>query len=324
MSVCVVEDLLCFVPTKNNKTNPNHEEHKAQDIKSQKITMMMSRTVSLVYATLIVMLSTHVVAAYNTSSSSSSLRGPVESSQRRSLLSGAMLLSAAAGAAVFPAHRAVAAATDNTNMIDVYFGVGCYWHIQHEFVVAERTLLQRGDHDLTSRTGYAGGTKLGSEGRVCYHNYQGMADYGKLGHAEVVGMSIPQDKLADFAKVYFNLFDPATGERVDPQDKGPEYRSLIGLPGGIKHPLYETAVAAVGTAMGFTLVSGKGNEPDTLGKNKLVNVYDTNTFPFHQAEVYMQFKDDFQSAPYGKEYNNLVELALEDGRVIGQGCPDTY
>jgi hypothetical protein len=38
----------------------------------------------------------------------------------------------------------------------------------------------------------------------------------------------------------------------------------------------------------------------------------------------MQFRDDFQSAPYGKEYNTLVELALEDGRIIGQGCPIQY
>ncbi|KAI2507572.1 Peptide methionine sulfoxide reductase [Fragilaria crotonensis] len=207
-------------------------------------------------------------------------------------------------------------------VVDVYFGVGCYWHIQHEFVQAERDLLGRTDPQLTSRAGYAGGTSQGSEGRVCYHNFENIADYSKLGHAEVVGMKIPEDKIEDFSEVYFNLFDPDTGERVDPMDRGPEYRSVIGLPRGTKHPAY-AAVRAAGEAMGFQLEIGVGNDPDTYGKGKLVYVYDSSLFHFHQAEVFMQFRDDFQSEPYGKEYNNLVELALEDGRIIGQGCPDT-
>lgn len=262
------------------------------------------------------------VRAYN----GSSLRGSpntvnVASSKRRSLLNN-MMVSSLTAVTLFP-RRALATDSSTDTLVDVYFGVGCYWHIQHEFVEAERLILQRDDGQLTSRTGYAGGKKLGTEGRVCYHNYQGLADYGKLGHAEVVGMKIPENKVEDFAKVYFDLFDPTTGERVDPQDKGSEYRSLIGLPGGVQHPMY-AAVVAAGAAKGFTVEVGKGSEPDTLGKNKLVNIYDTHKFPFHQAEVYMQFRDDFQSPAYGKDYNSLVELALEDGRIIGQGCPDTY
>ena len=35
---------------------------------------------------------------------------------------------------------------------------------------------------------------------------------------------------------------------------------------------------------GMTLVDGKGNDPDTLGK-RMVYVMDSNVFPFHQAEV---------------------------------------
>lgn len=218
-------------------------------------------------------------------------------------------------------HRSLAEETAQSE-VDVYFGVGCYWHIQHEFVQAERSILGRTDPQLTSRAGYAGGTSQGSEGRVCYHNFENIADYSKLGHAEVVGMKIPADKIEDFSKLYFNLFDPDTGERVDPMDRGPEYRSVIGLPGGTKHPTY-ASVRAAGNAMGFQLEIGVGNDPDTFGKDKLVYVYDSSQFPFHQAEVYMQYRDDFQSDPYGKQYNSLVELALEDGRIIGQGCPDT-
>ena len=82
--------------------------------------------------------------------------------------------------------------------------------LQHEFVEGERQILGRGDHELTSAAGYAGGSKTDKEGRVCYHNFQGIADYGKLGHGEVVGMTIPQSKIGDFASLYFSLFDPKT------------------------------------------------------------------------------------------------------------------
>ena len=71
-------------------------------------------------------------------------------------------------------------------MIDVYFGVGCFWHVQHEFVEAERSILNRKDNELTSWAGYAGGTKTGPNGSVCYHNALFRDDYGKMGHGEVV------------------------------------------------------------------------------------------------------------------------------------------
>ena len=71
--------------------------------------------------------------------------------------------------------------------------MGCFWHVQHEFVDAERSLLGRGDDQLTALAGYAGGKQTGKdtnrpgnkEGIVCYHNLQGVADYGKLGYGEV-------------------------------------------------------------------------------------------------------------------------------------------
>eukprot|EP00804_Cyclotella_cryptica_P012238 CCRYP_013843-RA/>CCRYP_013843-RA protein AED:0.06 eAED:0.06 QI:123/1/1/1/1/0.66/3/552/225 len=45
---------------------------------------------------------------------------------------------------------------DDDDLIDVYFGCGCFWHVQHEFVEAERRILSRPDDRLTSRAGYAG------------------------------------------------------------------------------------------------------------------------------------------------------------------------
>lgn len=78
--------------------------------------------------------------------------------------------------------------------------------------MAERNLLSRKDSELSSRTGYAGGFKTDEEGRVCYHNFQSVADYGKLGHGEVVGMSIPEEKVGDFAVEYFKLFGDKGGK----------------------------------------------------------------------------------------------------------------
>jgi len=186
-------------------------------------------------------------------------------------------------------------------------------------VVAERKLLNRKDNELTSLTGYAGGKKTDKEGRVCYHNFQSVADYGKLGHGEVVGMNIPEASIGDFAKEYFSLFTEK-GERVDPMDRGGEYRSLLGLPGGMNHPSYPLVEAAA-KAKGMSLVKGEGNDPDTLGK-KMVYVMDSNAYPFYQAEVYHQFHNDFQSPAYGKAYNGLVDAAVDDGRVKITGCPD--
>jgi len=218
------------------------------------------------------------------------------------------------------AEESVVVAAGEDTLTPVYFGVGCFWHIQHEFIEGERSILGRNDHQLTSAAGYAGGKATDKEGRVCYHNFQGVADYGKLGHGEVVGMTIPQSKIKDFAALYFSLFDQKTKDRVDPQDRGGEYRSLLGLPGGSSHTSYPLVQAEAEKA-GFKLVEGKGNDPDTLGK-QIVYVHDTKQFPFYQGEVYHQYHNDFQSPPYGKEYNLLANLALEEGRIKGTGCPD--
>jgi len=186
-------------------------------------------------------------------------------------------------------------------------------------MAAEQTLLGRKDNELTSLTGYAGGLKADKEGRVCYHNFQSIADYGKLGHGEVVGMMIPSSAIRDFAVEYFKLFGDV-GERVDTMDKGGEYRSLLGLPGGRKHPMFDQVEAAA-RDRGMALVDGKGNDPDTLGK-RIVYVMDTKKFPFYQAEVYHQYHNDFLSAPYGKQYNDLADVGVDDGRIEITGCPD--
>ena len=96
---------------------------------------------------------------------------------------------------------------------DVYFGVGCFWHVQHEFVKAEQDIHGRSNEELSSRAGYAGG-RIGTKGPVCYHNFQGIGDYGEKGYGEVVSMNIPPKNIKDFAAEYFSLFG-ADGERPD-------------------------------------------------------------------------------------------------------------
>ena len=60
-----------------------------------------------------------------------------------------------------------------------------------------------GDDALTARAAFAGGLKTGkdptrptSPGVVCYHNFQSIADYGKLGHGEVVSMRVPSSEVS--------------------------------------------------------------------------------------------------------------------------------
>jgi len=217
------------------------------------------------------------------------------------------------------------AAFSAENEVDVYFGCGCFWHVQHEFIEAERSLLGRADLDLTARAGYAGGTQVGKDTNrpggpplVCYHNLQRVGDYGRMGHGEVVGMTIPESAYADFAEEYMKLFGKKN-ERADPQDKGGEYRSLCGLPGGSRGPLYP-ALAAAAERKGLKLVDGKGNEPDTLGK-KIIYVMDSDKFPFYTGEVYHQFHNDMIEK-YPKEYNNLMPKLYQAGKLEPTGCPD--
>lgn len=204
--------------------------------------------------------------------------------------------------------------------IDVYFGCGCFWHVQHEFVEAERKLLKRDDSSLTARAGYAGGSS--SSDQVCYHNAKNVGDYGKLGHAEVVALRIPSSKLEDFAKEYFQLFDEK-GNRPDQSgDRGPEYRNLIGIPGGAKSPFAKTIISAsqeTGDKLDFAV--GKGDDKDLRAVSFIM---DTDKFPFYVAENYHQFHDGFNlNENYPNSYNGLArKLAAENKLGPESSCPN--
>ena len=162
-----------------------------------------------------------------------------------------------------PDDPAALSTGNDEQLLEVYFGCGCFWHVQHEFVMAEQRILGRVRTECTARTGYAGGKGGTEDGKVCYHNRAGVADYGSLGHAEVVGLRIPAASYPDFAKEYTRLFT-AKGFRPDQlQDRGPEYRNLVGIPGGAESGLARQLVQAsqaAGDKLNFAV--GEGDDID--------------------------------------------------------------
>ena len=128
---------------------------------------------------------------------------------------------------------------------------------------AERSILGRTDTELTARAGYAGGKAGALDGKVCYHNAKGISDYGKLGHAEVVGLQIPANRFEDFAIEYCKLFDK-DGLRPDQfGDRGTEYRNLVGVPGGKNSQYAKLLVdASMKTGDKLDFAVGKGDDKD--------------------------------------------------------------
>lgn len=226
------------------------------------------------------------------------------------------LLAAAAMVAVVTFGQPKAAHAAGS--VQMYFGQGCFWHVQHEFVKQEVLDLARPLSDVTALSGYAGGNKVGDKGNVCYHNMAFAPDYGKLGHTEVVNLTIPEEKVGTFAKKYFDEADGYRLGRADPQDRGSEYRSAIGLPGGMDGPLFKEVEAA--NAGRMQLLRGQGNDADTVGTKK-VWIYDSNRFPFMQGEIYHQFHDDMMER-YSEKYHSVKNMLLEKGTIKKVDCPE--
>jgi hypothetical protein len=174
---------------------------------------------------------------------------------------------------------------------------------------------------LTSRAGYAGGKAGSKNGKVCYHNAAQISDYGSLGHAEVVRLSIPAWSFPEFCKEYVHLFN-SDGYRPDQWgDTGPEYRNLVGIPGGTSSPLTQQLIdtsKANGDKLDFA--RGKGDDPDVRA---LCFVMDSRDYPFYVAEQYHQFHDGFNwGENYPNSYNSLASV-LAKVDVLGKSdCPN--
>eukprot|EP00931_Biecheleriopsis_adriatica_P049506 TRINITY_DN28640_c0_g1_i1.p1 TRINITY_DN28640_c0_g1~~TRINITY_DN28640_c0_g1_i1.p1 ORF type:complete len:277 (-),score=29.65 TRINITY_DN28640_c0_g1_i1:146-976(-) len=193
--------------------------------------------------------------------------------------------------------------------VSLYFGLGCFWHIQWEFIKAERTLLGRKDDELTAITGYAASK---ATHQFCYQD-------GLL-HAEVVALVIPNSSVPAFAAEYWKMF--VGKDRSHTQDKGPNYRAVIGLPGGMNSPLIPSIEASQkgNIAQSMELRAGSGDDADTLGSAH-VWVYDSDTWPFHQAELYHQFHDDYlPGGDYSSSYNALGRNLQCSGRLFTTQC----
>ncbi|KAK9837439.1 hypothetical protein WJX81_002398 [Elliptochloris bilobata] len=222
----------------------------------------------------------------------------------------AALLAVAAAVAPCGAARA-------SDSVPLYFGNGCFWGRQKDYVDAEQKALGRAPEQVTAVVGYAGGKKLGKDGKVCY--YYGPPDsvYERLGHAEVVQVQLDknaaQEELERFADVYFSQFQrtPFGMLRLDPQDMGPGYRNVVGMPGGVRSPLF--AVLQARNVHNMELVEGHGNEfvggrareGDAINR---VYVLDSDELPFNQAEVYHQFHDGI-GHPFPAEYKRDQKAA---------------
>jgi len=216
---------------------------------------------------------------------------------------------------------------------EVYFGNGCFWGRQHEFVEAERR-LGRNDDTITSLVGYAGGAGGDSDGKVCY--YYGRKDtiYERLGHGEVVNVKLSDNSdqaaedLEDFAETYFKNFRKVPGlgmQRLDPQDAGPGYRNMIGLPGGMDSPLLK--VIQKKNVNNMKMVKGSGNavKGDSPSEDDVFNsiwIYDSDALPFYPAEVYHQFHDGL-GYKFPTDYTfDLKKNALKRKLIKETGCPE--
>jgi peptide methionine sulfoxide reductase MsrA len=210
----------------------------------------------------------------------------------------------------------------------VYFGNGCFWGRQKDFVDVEKSLGRTPDK-VSAIVGYAGGRKTGPDGKVCYYYGPGNSVYEKLGHAEVVQLELSDDassEFAAFADKYFNQFvkTPFGMMRQDPQDAGPGYRNVIGLPGGVNSPLFK--ILQEHNKDGMQLREGDGNSsPDGAVEGDRFNtvwVLDSGRLPFHRAEAYHQFHNGI-GKPFGPEYKVQQRQAAEKaGRIGDTGCPE--
>mmetsp|Transcript_159049 Transcript_159049/g.290075 ORF Transcript_159049/g.290075 Transcript_159049/m.290075 type:complete len:249 (+) Transcript_159049:44-790(+) len=215
-----------------------------------------------------------------------------------------------------PAKHALTDVTVDSNPIS-YFGCGCFWHVQHEFITNfESRLLGRAGLNFTAFAGYAGGTEVGEDGLVCYHNGKGIADYGEMGHAEVVSLAVDPSNFKAAAEFFFDNVCPG-GLRADPQDVGTEYRSLVGFSGGLESAAGK-AFAEVAKQKNVKVVAGKGDDADVSGT---VYVMDTTAFPFYQAEIYHQFHDDMLET-YSAKYHSLQSFFVDAGVLQETGCPE--
>lgn len=218
--------------------------------------------------------------------------------------------------------------------IQVFFGSGCFWERQYAYawdmelngtLAGNSRLFGRNMDTVTAVAGYAGSKRTGIGGLVCYHGAADDNDYGLLGMAEAVQVELSEgQEVAQYTALVENFFQAYTqGGRPDPGDQGSEYRSMVGLPGGVNGTLFHIVVNAnkrLAVPDQLLLKEGAGEEQDAVG---VAWVYDSNLFPFHRAEQYHQFHSNFAPPDYGPDYlDTLWKRQIALGRINSTGCPE--
>jgi len=100
---------------------------------------------------------------------------------------------------------------------------------------------------------------------------------------------------------------------------GPEYRSSIGIPGGVSSSTLFSLVTRA-NVHNMTLLPGKGGEDDVFNA---VYVYNSDVFPFHRAEQYHQFHCNFAPPDYPFSYlKTLFNDQVKLGLINSTGCPE--
>ena len=95
--------------------------------------------------------------------------------------------------------------------IELYFGAGSFWDVQHAFVQFERRVLSLSDAQLTATAGYAGGAPdpaaAGDDARRCAAAPVRFDDHARRGHAQVVAVRAAGAAHARaLLRAYFELF----------------------------------------------------------------------------------------------------------------------
>ena len=237
-----------------------------------------------------------------------------------------------------PTNNSLSTSTTDTAVEPVYFGNGCFWGRQKDFVDAEVSMGRTGK-DISAIVGYAGGKIQSPKNKVCYYyTPEKETVYERLGHAEVVQVELKGDNESEkaeeyrkLAEVYFNQFRKLPNGKMlrqDPQDQGPGYRNVIGIPGGVDSPYFSELQKA--NVHGMNLVEGKGNEWTSDGRPtegdelNTVWVVDSNKLPFYRAEVYHQYHNGL-GKKFPEEYTKEMKGNAEKyGRIAPTGCPELF
>jgi peptide methionine sulfoxide reductase MsrA len=272
----------------------------------------------------------------------SAQRAETNSTNTPAFAAATLALATSAATALLLAGPAFADSTTPTTT--VYFGNGCFWGRQKDFVETELKTLKRSPERVSAVSGYAAGTASGPENKVCYHFNDPRQVYERLGHAEVVAVELDgnvesestkaQDEMRQFSKTYFSQFRRLRDgrlQRLDPQDAGPGYRNVVGLPGGVNSPLFEVLKSEA--PQGIQLREGQGRKAEIGGEASslasgadegdeigVVWVVDSAKLPFYRAEQYHQYHRGLEGSFPASYLKGQRDVALKAGRIDPTGC----